>query len=94
MLVFVCYDISENYNRTQLIKHLQHFGLHRIQKSIFICHLSLDEIEDISQDMDGFLSSDNDSIIIIPLYEKSKNLVITISYEDISIDRNMDFEIV
>lgn len=94
MLLFVCYDISENYNRNQLIKHLRHFGLHRIQKSIFLGNLALDEIEDMSQDMDEFLSSDNDSIIIIPLHEKSKNLIITISYEDILIDRYMDFEIV
>ena len=42
MLTVVVYDISDNTSRSNLIKQLQHFGLHRIQKSVFIGYLDLE----------------------------------------------------
>ena len=43
MLTVVVYDISDNTSRSYLIKKLQHFGLKRIQKSVFIGYLEAKE---------------------------------------------------
>ena len=61
MLTVVVYDISDNTSRSNLIKQLQHFGLHRIQKSVFIGYLDLESRLDLSENFELYLSSDKDS---------------------------------
>ena len=69
MLVFVMYDIVDNPTRTSLIKKLQHYGLHRIQKSIFCGFLSLNERLNLASELDFFISSERDTIILVPACE-------------------------
>ena len=70
MLAVVVYDITDSTQRLSLIKKLQYFGLKRIQKSVFIGYLKLNERLDLAEDLKTFLSKDTDSIIILPLCEK------------------------
>ena len=56
MLVFVVYDISDNNTRSHFIKKLQHFGLRRVQKSVFSGFLELEERLDLASAFDEFLS--------------------------------------
>lgn len=78
MLTVVVYDISQNNQRTFLIKKLQHYGLKRIQKSVFMGYLNLNDRLDLAENLNTYLSKETDSIIIIPLCQnckKSINLV-------------------
>ena len=76
MLTVVVYDITDNTQRSSLIKKLQYFGLKRIQKSVFIGYLKLNERLDLAEDLKTFLSKDTDSIIILPLCESCKNSIL------------------
>lgn len=63
------YDIVDTPTRTSLVKKLKHYGLHRIQKSIFCGFLSIDERLNLASEFDFFMSSERDSIILIPTCE-------------------------
>lgn len=76
MLTVVVYDISDNTSRLYLIKKLQHFGLKRLQKSVFIGYIELKERLDLAEDVETYLSSDSDSIIILPICESCKNSIL------------------
>lgn len=75
MLIFVMYDISEHSTRTSFINKLRYFGLRRIQKSIFAGILSIEERLDLAEEFDFFLSSDKDSIIMIPVCESCESSI-------------------
>lgn len=83
MLTVVVYDISDNTSRSYLIKKLQHFGLKRLQKSVFIGYLETDDRLDLAGDVETYLSSDNDSIVIFPLCESCKNSILIQGEADI-----------
>lgn len=76
MLTVVVYDISDNTSRLYLIKKLQFFGLKRLQKSVFIGYLEVKERLDLADDVETYLSSDSDSIVIFPLCESCKNSIL------------------
>lgn len=76
MLTIVTYDISDNTTRNYLIKKLQSYGLYRIQKSVFAGHLSVNERLDLADESESFLSSDNDSIIIVPVCKNCKESIL------------------
>ena len=69
MLVFVMYDIVDTPTRTNLVKKLKHYGLRRIQKSIFCGFLTIKERLDLASEFDLFMSSERDTIILIPACE-------------------------
>ena len=76
MLTVVVYDITDNTSRSHLIKKLQFFGLKRLQKSVFIGYLELQERLDLADELNNFLSNDNDSIVIFPLCENCKDSIL------------------
>ena len=56
---FLLYMIfSDNSTRSHFIKKLQHFGLRRVQKSVFSGFLELEERLDLASAFDEFLSCD------------------------------------
>ena len=57
ILVFVMYDITDNPTRPSFIKKLQHYGLRRIQKSVFCRFLSIEERLNLASEFDFFISS-------------------------------------
>ena len=67
MLTIVTYDISDNASRSYLIKKLQYFGLKRLQKSVFIGYLETEDRMDLANEVETYLSSDKDSIVIFPV---------------------------
>ena len=86
MLAVVVYDISDNTQRSYLIKRLQYFGLKRIQKSVFIGYLKLKDRLDLAEDLEMYLSKDSDSIIIFPLCENCRGSILLVG--DASIPNN------
>ncbi|KZX10322.1 CRISPR-associated endonuclease Cas2 [Methanobrevibacter filiformis] len=93
MLVFVVYDISENKSRTALIKRLHHFGLHRIQKSVFTGFMEFDARLSFFDDIETYISSENDSIIMIPICDKCADSIDICSDSDISLPRKIEFKL-
>ena len=83
MLTVVVYDITDNTSRLHLIKKLQYFGLKRIQKSVFIGYLEVQERMDLAEELETFLSNDRDSIIIFPLCQSCKNAIFLAGDADI-----------
>ena len=76
MLTVVVYDISDNTSRMHLIKKLQSFGLKRLQKSVFIGYLEMQERLDLAEDFKVYLSNEKDSIVMFPLCESCKGSVL------------------
>lgn len=76
MLTIVVYDITDNTSRLHLIKKLQYFGLKRLQKSVFIGYLELNERLDLAEDINTYLSNDTDSIVIFPICESCKSSIL------------------
>ncbi|MDR0912814.1 MAG: CRISPR-associated endonuclease Cas2 [Methanobrevibacter sp.] len=85
MLTLVTYDISENKNRTNLIKYLRHFGLYRLQKSVFAGDLNSNDRDELSQEIEYYLSGENDSILIFPLCDNCKGDIEQYSEDEIFI---------
>ena len=83
MLTVVVYDISDNTSRSYLIKKLQYYGLKRLQKSVFIGYLETNDRLDLANDVETYLSSDSDSIVIFPLCGNSKNIILVQGNADI-----------
>lgn len=94
MLAIVSYDISENKIRTNLIKKLRHFGLHRIQKSLFAGDLDLNERKNLKSDFKTFLSSNKDSIILFPICDSCKNSISINSEEKIQLPNDIEFKFI
>ena len=86
MLTVVTYDISDTTSRLYLIKKLQNCGLKRLQRSVFIGYLEAKERLDLAGDVETYISSDADSIVIIPVCESCKNSILI--QGDAAIPRN------
>lgn len=94
MLVFVIYDISDNKSRSALIKKLQHFGLHRVQKSAFSGILTLKDRFELSDEIELYLSSDKDSIIIIPVCESCSKSIEIFSDSDLFLPQVEEYKLI
>lgn len=94
MLILVIYDISDNKIRNKLIKKLQHFGLHRIQKSGFLGNLNHDKREQLEENLNDYLSGTKDSIYVVPICDRCKELTRIFSKEEIELENNSNFKIV
>lgn len=69
MLFFVMYDIESDKVRYNVVKYLERMGCYRIQKSIFLADLAMENYEQIKTDMTEVQSlyDNHDSIIVCPV---------------------------
>ncbi len=93
MLTLVIYDISDNHERSRLIKKLQHFGLHRIQKSAFLGNLKSQKRIELGDVIQYHLSGPKDSIYIIPICDKCKDMTRIFSAEKRVLEESDEFKI-
>ena len=49
----VCYDISSNKTRREIVKLLSDYGK-RVQESVFLCSLSIERIESLEKNLRAF----------------------------------------
>jgi CRISPR-associated protein Cas2 len=61
MLVLIVYDIPDNKRRTKLAKFLEGYG-RRVQKSVFECFISLDEMGKLYEKVKIKVKSDEDNV--------------------------------
>lgn len=69
MLFFVMYDIESNKVRRYIVKYLERKGCTRIQKSIFLADLSVEDFNEIKKDLTEVQAAyeNNDSILVVPI---------------------------
>ena len=61
MLVLIVYDIPDNKRRTKLSKFLEGYG-RRVQKSVFECFISLDEMRKLYEKVKTKVKGDEDNV--------------------------------
>lgn len=69
MLFFVMYDIESDKVRRLIVKYLQRKGCTRVQRSIFLANLPLEEYDNIRRDLTEVQASyeNQDSILVVPV---------------------------
>jgi len=75
----VIYDISDDKRRTGLREHLRDYGLGHIQYSGFLGEMDPHDRHVLSKEVGRYLSSERDSIYIIPLCDRCLRLCNIIS---------------
>jgi len=81
MLTLIIYDISENGHRNRLVKFLQEYGLKRVQYSGFLGNINPHDRTVLTREIGKFISTERDSIYIIPMCTRCKKLTKIISKE-------------
>lgn len=67
MLTLVIYDISEDKARTKLAKHLQNYGMRRVQYSGFVGNMNANDRIVLAREIKKYITTPTDSIYVIPL---------------------------
>lgn len=85
MRTLVIYDISEDNHRTKLSEHIRDYGLRRIQYSGYLGDVNTHDRLVLAKEVGRYLSSNRDSIYIIPLCDSCLKLCRIISKEERSL---------
>ncbi|MDZ7377084.1 MAG: CRISPR-associated endonuclease Cas2 [candidate division KSB1 bacterium] len=67
MLVWVIYDIIKTKTRTKVAKACLSAGIYRVQKSVFLGELNLNQIDQLSLKIERLIDLEKDSVYIFPL---------------------------
>lgn len=70
MKTLVIYDITEDDKRTKLLNRLRDYGLSHIQYSGFLGEVNPHDRHVLTREVEKYLSTENDSVYIIPLCDK------------------------
>ena len=84
MLTWFIYDITDDRNRSRLIKIAQKHGLYRVQKSVFLGNIEKDEIDQIIKESKKVIDLREDSVYIFPVCEVDykKTTLLGLSFEE------------
>lgn len=93
MLTLVIYDIEETKNRNDLIKKLRHYGLKRIQKSVFSGYLNKEKRLMIKNEIKENILSEKDSILQVEICENCKELITQLGNNKIPEDEDNEYEV-
>ncbi len=91
MLTVIIYDIEETKNRNDLIKKLRHYGLKRIQKSVFSGYLDQEKRNKIKNEIEENILSEKDSIIQLEICENCKDRITAIGNNKIPSDKEEEY---
>jgi len=67
MLVWVLYDIVDDKKRTKVSKSCEDAGIYRVQKSVFLGDLNLNQIDELTVKINQIVNEDKDSVYIFPM---------------------------
>jgi CRISPR-associated protein Cas2 len=65
MTMLVCYDISDDRARARVAANLQQWG-DRIQRSVFCCLLTPDDLAVLKSRLADIIDADHDSVYFVP----------------------------
>jgi CRISPR-associated protein Cas2 len=94
MKTLVIYDIHDDGQRGKLREHLREYGLRRVQYSGFLGDLNTHDRLILAKEAGRFLSSENDSIYILPLCDRCLRLCRIIDQSGVSTIPETEVEIV
>ncbi|MEJ5292436.1 MAG: CRISPR-associated endonuclease Cas2 [Candidatus Methanosuratincola sp.] len=80
MQTLVIYDISEDKKREKLRGHLLNYGLKRVQYSGLIGDINSNDRLVLVNEVGKFISSETDSIYIVPLCDRCVRLCKIVSH--------------
>lgn len=86
MKTLVIYDISDDDRRTGLREHLRDYGLKHIQYSGFLGEINPHDRFVLSKEVDKFLSSERDTIYIVPVCDKCLRLCKIVSRLEVGVE--------
>ncbi|XRH75776.1 MAG: CRISPR-associated endonuclease Cas2 [Candidatus Methanosuratincola verstraetei] len=94
MQTLVIYDISEDKKRGKLRSHLLNYGLARVQYSGLFGDLNHNDRLILIKEVGKFISSEEDSIYVVPLCDRCVRLCRIISNSGITEIREKNVEFV
>lgn len=94
METLVIYDISEDDKRRKLRDYLQQYGLRRVQYSGFVGNVNSHDRFVLSKEIKKYISSERDSIYIVPLCNRCLRQCRIVAEKELSFDRDGEVKIV
>lgn len=91
--IILCYDISENKTRRQIIKELKDIGLIPVQESVFWGRILSAEIKSIKRLFDEKLKKGTDSAFIVRTSFASQLKEFSFGYNDPTLFEERNYEI-
>lgn len=86
MFYLVCYDVVENNRRNRVCKILKGYGL-RVQKSVFECVLSADQLVMVQRKVDRALKAEEDQVRFYPMSATTRRKVLVLGMQpEIEVD--------
>ncbi len=85
----VCYDVVKDARRNRVAKLLKGYGL-RVQKSVFECLLSDDQLELLRTRIDRTLEPEEDQVRFYPMSEHTRRKVLVMGMQP---DRVIDDDV-
>ncbi len=61
MFILISYDITDNKTRRRVMKYLLNYGK-RVQKSVYECHITDKQLDDIKNDLKALITSGIDRV--------------------------------
>lgn len=92
MIHLIVYDISDDANRTRLVKLLERYGLERVQYSAFRGELNPNDREALSRQVKKFVKDEHDCIFIIPLCKRCVETAVVISNTGVELVKDSKVE--
>jgi CRISPR-associated protein Cas2 len=80
MFYLVCYDVVENNRRNRVCKILKGYGL-RVQKSVFECVLSADQLVMVRRKIDRALKAEEDQVRFYPMSATTRRKVLVLGMQ-------------
>ena len=76
MMTWFIYDITDDRNRSRLIKIAQKHGLYRVQKSVFLGNVNKNKMDEIILESKKIINLKEDSVYIFPMCEKDFKMAV------------------
>ena len=74
MMVVVCFDVRDRRRLYRVARELGNFGV-RVQKSIFECHLTPEQLEELQRRLAKWIDADRDQVRYYFLCGKDVDMV-------------------
>ena len=83
MMTWFIYDITDDRKRKDVIRIAQHYGLYRVQKSVFLGNIEKEKLDKIIIESKKAINLNEDSLYIFPVCDADykKATLLGLSFE-------------
>jgi len=85
MFLVVTYDIVDDQRRERVASELANFG-ERVQYSVFECHLTLAQVQELQQRLDLLIVQSEDRVRYYPLCHKDRERILIDGHGEVTQD--------